>query len=236
MKTGRTAKTVIGTWTTWLTMETERATRLMGVTPVKVASAVVVVRIQPQPVPESSETTSMVASAISPATAVCPMRRRMEASLPGPHPPEEQHAEQRGGLHPRRKRTQDDPGHRTEALGHGQARHQQADHQGVVVGPPDERQQDKGRPHPDQDGMGRVVFQRPGQRRRGGHGQCEPGHLQQTEEDEVRQDLVARGLVEQTVHAEEGGAVGRFRSRPHRVGHLVERTWPRAPRARTSTG
>ena len=82
MKTGRTVSVEIGTCTTWLTMDTDRATRLMGVTPVKEASAVVVVRIQPQPVPEISETTSMVASAINPATAVCPMRRRMEASFP----------------------------------------------------------------------------------------------------------------------------------------------------------
>ncbi len=82
MNTGRTASTLIGTWTTWLTMETDRATRLMGVTPVKVASAVVVVRIQPQPVPETNETTSMVASAIAPANAVWPMRRLTEASLP----------------------------------------------------------------------------------------------------------------------------------------------------------
>lgn len=48
----------------------------------KEASAVAVVRTQPQPVPEMSETTSRVASAINPAPAVCPMRRRTEASFP----------------------------------------------------------------------------------------------------------------------------------------------------------
>ena len=51
-------------------METARATRFTGVTPVKAASAVVVVRIHPQPVWDTTATTSIVARAITPATAV----------------------------------------------------------------------------------------------------------------------------------------------------------------------
>ena len=63
-------------------METPRATTFTGVTPVKDASAVVVVRIQPHPVPEMIAITSIVASPIAPATAVWAMRRRVVA--PGP--------------------------------------------------------------------------------------------------------------------------------------------------------
>ena len=46
-------------------MDRPAVTMFTGVTPVKEALAVVVVRIQPQPVPEMSATTSMVASAMT---------------------------------------------------------------------------------------------------------------------------------------------------------------------------
>ena len=92
--------------------------------------------------------------------------------------------------------------------------------------PADQRQQHKGRARPDQDGMGRIVFERPGQRRRGGHDHGDAGDLQQPQQDEVGQDLVARSLVEQAVDAQEGRPVGRLGARPHRVGHLVERRRP----------
>ena len=82
LNTGRMPMTEIGIWTMWLPMDARRATTLTGVTPVNDASAVEVVRIHPQPVPEMSATTSMVANAMTPASAVCAMRRRTGA--PGP--------------------------------------------------------------------------------------------------------------------------------------------------------
>ena len=167
----------------------------------------------------------MVARAIRPAKAVCPMRRRMDASRPAQTQPRNS-TPRSGGLHPRGKCTEDDPGHRAETFGHGQPGHQQSDHQRVVVRPADESQKGKGRPHADEDCVGRIVFQRSGQGRCGGHGQCEAGDLQEAEQDEVRQNLVARSLVEQAVEAQERGTVGRFGAGPGRVGHLVERRRP----------
>ena len=67
------------------------------------------------------------------------------------------------------------------------------------MGAPDQREQDQGRSGAQEHGLGRIAFERPGQRRRGGDDHGEPADLEEAEQDEVRQDLVPRGLVDQAV-------------------------------------
>src|SRR6185437_14182916 len=138
LKTGRACMVEIGSCAMCVTIETPRATRLTGVTPVKEASAVVVVRIHPQPVPDSRATASMVARAISPATAVWAMRRRAGAPGPAQTQPRNRTPSAAG------KRAQDHARDRAEAFRHGEAGHQEADHERVVVCPRHEREQDQG--------------------------------------------------------------------------------------------
>ncbi len=83
-------------------------------------------------------------------------------------------------------------------------------------------QQHEGRSGTEQDGVRRVAFERAGDGGGGGHHQRKAGDLEQAEQDQVGEDLVARGLVEQAVRRQEGGPVGRFGPRPHGVGHGVE--------------
>ena len=96
LKTGRASRVENGTWTDVTDEEAARATMLTGVTPVKDASAVVVVRTQPHPVPEIKETHSSVANAIRPATAGMADATAPGSGRSGPHPAEEHHAEGRG--------------------------------------------------------------------------------------------------------------------------------------------
>ena len=226
MKMGRTARRETGTCSTWLTMETARATMLMGVTPVKEVSAVEVVRIQPHPVPEMRETTSIVASAISPAPAVCPMRRRMEASLPAQTHPRNRTPSSAGDLTPAASAHRITPGTVPNRLATASPAMRSPIIKASLWAPPISDSRTRGDPAPIRTAWAGVVFERPGQSRGGRHDHGEARNLQQPEKDQVGQDLVARSLVEQTVHAQEGRAVGRLRSRPHRVGHLVERRRP----------
>ena len=74
--------------------------------------------------------------------------------------------------------------------------------------------------------MGRVVFERAGKERRGGDHQRDACDLEQAEQDQVGQDLVARALIDDSVDGQEGRAVGRLGPRPDRVGQRVERCRP----------
>ena len=81
-----------------------------------------------------------------------------------------------------------------------------------LCAPADQRQQHKRGARPEQDGVGRIVFQGAGQGRCGRHDQREAGDLEEAQQHEVGQDLVARGLVEHAVDGQEGRPVGRFGS------------------------
>ena len=74
--------------------------------------------------------------------------------------------------------------------------------------------------------MGRISFQRSGQRGRGRRHQADAGQGEQPQQHEVGQDLVARGLVEHAVGRQERGPVGRLGVRPDGVRHFVERRGP----------
>ena len=226
MKTGRTASVEIGTCTTWLTMDTDRATRLMGVTPVKEASAVVVVRIQPQPVPEMSETTSMVASAISPAPAVCPMRRRTEASFPAQTHPRNSTPRSAGDFTPAASAHRITPGTVPKRLATASPAMSSPIINASLCAPPISDSRTRGEPAPIRTAWAGSCLSDRAKVGVAATTIAMPADLQQAQEDQVRQDLVARSLVEQAVHAQEGRTVGRLRPRPHCVGHLVERRRP----------
>ena len=133
----------MGVWTTWLAMDAARATTLTGVTPVKDASAVEVVRIQPQPVPEMMRDHLHGGQRDDTGQRGVRDAAAHGCARSGPHPTQEQHAERGGRLHPGRQCAQDDAGHGADAFGHGQSGHEEADHQRVVVGAAEQGQQDQ---------------------------------------------------------------------------------------------
>ncbi len=149
----------------------------------------------------------------------------------GPPPSQEHHAQQGRGLHPGGHRAQDDARNGAEASGQGQPRHDEADHDGIVVRAADKRGQRQRASGAQQNRLGRVASQGPGQGGRGRHDQGETRQFKQAEQHDVGQDLVPRRGRQGSIEGQEGGAVGRRRVRPHRGRHAAERRGAQDPGA-----
>ena len=208
LKTGRTSMVETGTWSTWLTMETDLATTFTGVTPVKEASAVVVVRSHPQPVPETSDMTSKVANAISPAPSVCPMRRRVDAPGPAQTHPRNSTPRAAGDFTPAASAQRMTPGTVPKRLATASPAIRSPTINASLCAPAISDRSTSGEPAPRRTA---CAGSRLSERARVGVAatiERDPADLEQAEEDEVGQDLVARGLVEHAVSREERGTVG----------------------------
>ena len=144
----------------------------------------------------------------------------------GPGPPEEKDAQRGRRLHPGRGGAEDDAGNRAPSLGHRQASEEEAEHERLVVRPPDERGQDEGTPGAEEHGAGGISAPPAGQGGRGRHDECETGHLQEPQQHDVGQDLMARCVVQQPVDRQERRTVGRRGIGPDGIGHGAERRRP----------
>ena len=109
------------------------------------------------------------------------------------------------------------PGHRSVPARHGQAGHEQAEHERVVVGTPDEMQDRDRVEHGHGEGVGRISAQAPSQRRdRQGH-EPDADHGHEPQERQVDQLVMVRGTGEQSVGLHEQRPVGHGRVQPQVV-------------------
>ena len=228
--------TEMGICTTWLRMEAARATTLTGVTPVKAASAAVVVRTQPHPVPDTTATTSMVLSAMSPAAAVWARRRRVGAAGPAHTHPRKSTPSAAGDFTPAASAQRITPGTVPKRLATANPAMRRPIMRASLWSPARSDSSTRGDPAPKRIGMGRVTFEGSGQRGGGGHHERDARQLEQAQQDEVGQDLVPGRLVEHAVGRQEGRAVGRLGVRPDGVRHFVERRRAEHARCRSRRG
>ncbi len=226
LNTGRMPMTEIGIWTMWLPMDATRATTLTGVTPVNDASAVVVVRIHPQPVPEMRAITSMVASAMTPASAVCATRRRTDAPGPAHTQPKNNTPSAAGDFTPAASAHRMIPGTVPTRLATARPAMSRPTIKASLWAPPSSASRTSGEPAPRSTAWAGSRFSERASVGVAATIKADAGQRQQAQQHQVGQDLVARGLVEHAVGGEERRPVGRLGVRPNGVGHLVERCGP----------